>query len=100
VLLADLTDPQDVERIAAIIVESLAVCISFEGREVPVSGSVGVCTASAPELDSDALLRNADAALYRAKARGRGCFVICAPDSWHDKQSSEPDEVIEDPKPF
>jgi diguanylate cyclase (GGDEF)-like protein len=81
VLLADLTDPQIVEKIAANIVESLAVPILFEGREVPISGSVGVCTASVANPDSDALLRNADAALYRAKARGRGCFEIFTPDS-------------------
>ena len=81
VLLADLTDPRVVEKIAANIVESLAVPIPFEGREVPISGSVGVCTASGANPDSDFLLRNADAALYRAKARGRGCFEIFTPDS-------------------
>jgi diguanylate cyclase (GGDEF)-like protein len=81
VLLADLTDSRVVEKIAANIVESLAVPIPFEGREVPISGSVGVCTASAADPDSDSLLRNADAALYRAKAKGRGCFEIFTPDS-------------------
>jgi diguanylate cyclase (GGDEF)-like protein len=81
VLLADLTDSRVVEKIAANIVESLAVPIPFEGREVPISGSVGVCAASAADPDSDALLRNADAALYRAKAKGRGRFEIFTPDS-------------------
>jgi diguanylate cyclase (GGDEF)-like protein len=90
VLLADLTDPQVVKKIAAKIVGSFAVRIPFEGLEMSVSGSVGVCTASTAELDLDALFRIADVALYRAKARGRGCFEIFTPESWRDEQGTEP----------
>jgi diguanylate cyclase (GGDEF)-like protein len=78
VLLPDLADPQAAERIAATIVESLAVPIPFEGREIPVSTSVGVCAAAADKFDGDAFLRNADAALYRAKERGRNCLQVFA----------------------
>ena len=78
VLLPDLADPQSAERIAATIVEKLAVPIPFEGREMPVSTSVGVCAAAADKFDVDAFLRNADAALYRAKERGRNCFQVFA----------------------
>jgi diguanylate cyclase (GGDEF)-like protein len=78
VLLPDLVDPQSAERIAATIVEKLAVPIPFEGREMPVSTSVGVCAAAADKFDVDAFLRNADAALYRAKERGRNCFQVFA----------------------
>lgn len=81
VLLPSLPDLHAAESVAAKIVKDLATPISIEGRDVPVSGSVGVCAASADELDSDALLRNADAALYRAKAKGRGCFEIFTLDS-------------------
>jgi diguanylate cyclase (GGDEF)-like protein len=78
VLLPDLADPQAAERIAATIVESLAVPIPFEGREIPVSTSVGVCAAAADKFDGDAFLRNADAALYRAKDSGRNCLQVFA----------------------
>jgi diguanylate cyclase (GGDEF)-like protein len=81
VLLPVLANPDSAEMIAAKIVTALAVPIPIEGREVPVSGSVGVCAALADELDSDSLLRNADAALYHAKAKGRGCFETFTPDS-------------------
>jgi len=81
VLLPDLANPQLADAIAAKIVKSLAIPIPIEGCEVPVSGSVGVCAAFSDDLDSEALLRNADAALYRAKAKGRGCFETCAADS-------------------
>ena len=78
VLLPDLADPQSGVRIAATIVEKLAVPIPFEGREIPVSTSVGVCAAAADKFDVDDFLRNADAALYRAKESGRNCLQIFA----------------------
>jgi diguanylate cyclase (GGDEF)-like protein len=80
VLLADLRDPQIAERTAANIVETLAVPISFEGRKMPVTVSVGVCAYEAGKLDADTLLKNADVALYRAKKRGRNCFVVFTPE--------------------
>ncbi len=78
VLLPDLDDPPLVEGIAAKIVKSLAEPVLFAGREIPVSVSVGVCTSAASGLDEEALLRCADDALYRAKAKGRNCFHISA----------------------
>ena len=80
VLLQDLTDLRAAERIAAIIVGSLAVSIPIEGREVPVSVSVGVCALSAEALDAANLMKNADAALYGAKTSGRNRFQVYTPD--------------------
>jgi diguanylate cyclase (GGDEF)-like protein len=80
VLLPDLTDPNAAGRIAAILVSTLAVPIAVDGREVPLTVSVGVCSIMAGELDADGLLRNADAALYRAKAGGRNRFEIFRPE--------------------
>jgi diguanylate cyclase (GGDEF)-like protein len=79
ILLPDLGDPQAAETIAAKIVAALSVPVCFAGGEVPVSVSVGVCVSSGGELDADTLLNNADAALYRAKARGRNCFEVFTP---------------------
>jgi diguanylate cyclase (GGDEF)-like protein len=81
VLLPNLRDPQFAQRIAAAIVESLAVPISFEDREMPVTVSVGVCSFSAGCMDADALLKHADAALYRAKEQGRNRFVVFTPEA-------------------
>lgn len=80
VLLPDLHDPLIAVRIAANIVEILAVPISFESREMPITVSVGVCASEAGKLDADTLLKNVDAALYLAKANGRNCFVVFNPD--------------------
>jgi diguanylate cyclase (GGDEF)-like protein len=76
VLLSGLRSPRMAEEIATSIVAALAVPVLFASGEVPVSASVGVCTAFAEDLDVDLLLRNADAALYQAKARGRNCYQI------------------------
>jgi diguanylate cyclase (GGDEF)-like protein len=76
VLLPDLIDPRAAESIAAKLVTTLSAPIPFADGELALSVSIGVCTASPGELDPDALLRNADAALYLAKAGGRNCFKV------------------------
>jgi diguanylate cyclase (GGDEF)-like protein len=76
VLLSDISDSSMVEAIATNIVKNLARPVSFEGREMQVSASVGACDASWGQLDEDELMRSADAALYRAKERGRDRFEV------------------------
>jgi diguanylate cyclase (GGDEF)-like protein len=80
VLLPDLSDPDSSNKFAAVIVKALADPIQFEGHDVRISASVGVCSAPAGQLDTDALLRCADAALYHAKANGRNCFQVFTTD--------------------
>jgi diguanylate cyclase (GGDEF)-like protein len=76
VLLPDLIDPRAAESVAAKLVTTLAAPVPFAGRELAVSVSIGVCTAAPGELDPEVVLRNADAALYLAKAKGRNCFEV------------------------
>jgi diguanylate cyclase (GGDEF)-like protein len=76
VLLSDVSDSKMAEAVAKSIVKNLSRPILVEGREVRVSASVGVCDASSGELDEDELMKNADAALYRAKQSGRARYEI------------------------
>jgi diguanylate cyclase (GGDEF)-like protein/PAS domain S-box-containing protein len=63
------------ERLAGTLDEPVYV----GGAPVYVSASLGVAVAGR-DSDADSLLRDADAALYRAKARGRGrCELFDAP---------------------
>ena len=54
--------------------------IVFEGRRLQVSASVGVAVCGPHEDGWSDLLKRADAALYRAKARGRNCVETAPPE--------------------
>lgn len=69
---------EDLREIALRLVDVAAVPFDHAGREVPVGASVGVVTATADQTAED-LLRDGDAAMYLAKARGRSTFVHAAP---------------------
>ncbi len=80
ILLQDLTELTEAERVASLVVESLSLPIAVNGHEVCVSASVGVCAISADEVDAVDLLKNADLALYQAKVGGRNQFQSYKPD--------------------
>ena len=63
-------------RLVAAFKEPLQV----DGRELTMSVSVGVSVYPEHELDADALLRAADAALFRAKALGRSQLSVFSRD--------------------
>ena len=73
-ILRDLDDAQDAGRIASRILERFAQPFQIEGREVFTSTSIGVAIHPIDGNDVDTLLRNADAAMYHAKDRGRNNF--------------------------
>jgi diguanylate cyclase (GGDEF)-like protein/PAS domain S-box-containing protein len=65
--------------VAELIVDALLAPVTLNGKEILAGGSVGV--ALAPENGSDPamLMKNAELALYRAKAQGRGCARFFEP---------------------
>ncbi|NCS66442.1 MAG: diguanylate cyclase [Hydrogenophilales bacterium CG03_land_8_20_14_0_80_62_28] len=64
----------DVERIVEKILTTLTVPILLEGRNWHIGASIGISLSPRDGADMAALLKNADTALYRAKADGRHCF--------------------------
>src|SRR5262249_55455845 len=48
----------------------------IEGREIVATASIGISLYPDDGLDAESLLKNADAALYRAKERGRDTYQI------------------------
>jgi len=81
VMLEGLTDPDAATRLAARIVASLALWAPYplDGREVIVQASVGVAVGRAGAATAADLLRDADTALYRAKAAGKGGYAVFDP---------------------
>ena len=71
---------EDAGRLASRLLSTLAVPFAFEGQVMPVSASLGIAIAPMDGSDYPTLLRRADAALYRAKADGRGRFAFFEPE--------------------
>src|SRR5205085_5006111 len=74
VLLEDL-DPTSVARISDRVVQIVQRPIYVAGREFHISGSVGVVVTNG-EQSAEELLRDADLAMYQAKAKGRARWEL------------------------
>jgi diguanylate cyclase (GGDEF)-like protein/PAS domain S-box-containing protein len=70
VLVEDVTDPRDAVRVAERIQSSFERPFLLEGLEVFKSMSIGIALTS-PETSAEAVLQNADIAMYRAKNQGK-----------------------------
>jgi EAL domain-containing protein (putative c-di-GMP-specific phosphodiesterase class I) len=60
------------------LLEAIAQPVQIGDQGVQLTGSLGVATYPTDGVDADALLMNADAAMYRAKAAGRNNFQFYA----------------------
>jgi diguanylate cyclase (GGDEF)-like protein len=75
-LLEGLADRQTCLNIADRLLEDVQTTVSIADRDVHIDTSIGVVFGSAGYDDASELLRDADIALYRAKARGRSRYEI------------------------
>ena len=80
VVSAGVRTPQEAAACGQRIVDALSAPYELENQRVIASASVGAAIAPADGTDSDVLLRNADVALYRAKADGRTSFRLFEPE--------------------
>ena len=62
------------------ILTTLAQPFSLDGREIHITASIGISTYPHDGDDVEELLKNADTALYRTKAQGRGAFRFFTPE--------------------
>ncbi len=76
VLLPGVHSAADATIVANRLIAALSEPVKAEGRELFTSTSVGVALSDTRYRQPDELLRDADAAMYRAKSRGRKCFEI------------------------
>ncbi len=76
VLIEESFDVDSVVRIARRLMAALEPAMSVGGREIFASTSVGITLCDARYPAAEDLLRNADAAMYRAKVNGRQRFEL------------------------
>jgi len=71
VLCTEVGTPEDAMMVAERIIAAVKRPIPLEGQEVFVTTSLGISLYPADATHPEGLLKNADAAMYRAKAQGR-----------------------------
>jgi diguanylate cyclase (GGDEF)-like protein/PAS domain S-box-containing protein len=73
-LLPDLDQPEDAAKVAHKLLATLKRPLVLEGQELTITASVGISVFPHDGRDAQALLKNADVAMYRAKEQGGdGC---------------------------
>jgi diguanylate cyclase (GGDEF)-like protein/PAS domain S-box-containing protein len=75
VLVEDVTDPSDPIRVAERVQSSFTRPFLLEGLEIFKSASIGIALTS-PGTSAEAVLQNADIAMYRAKGQGKACSEL------------------------
>ncbi|ANQ84657.1 putative signaling protein [Azoarcus olearius] len=80
VVMSDMSAEDDAAALAAKVLESLAVPMLLNGREIVVTGSIGVSLYPRDGEAAATLLKHADVAMYRAKELGRNRFQFYAPE--------------------
>jgi diguanylate cyclase (GGDEF)-like protein len=74
VLLTHIKSKEDAAKIAERILEALKPDLEIEGHHLHISSSIGIAIYPSDGTDSETLLKNADAALYRAKEQNRNNY--------------------------
>ena len=67
---------EDAAGLARRIVDRLSERYEIDNHLVEIGASVGIAMTQPPGISADTLMKNADMALYRAKADGRGTFCF------------------------
>jgi len=74
VLLSDLNHPNDAALVAWEIIQHISQPVELGGHSLTLTPSIGIALYPEDGLDFETLFRNADAALYHAKAQGRNQY--------------------------
>lgn len=77
VLLEDLDQPEDALDLTGRIIDAITFPLVQTDAVLTISASVGV-TLAAGKVEVKRLLQEADAAMYRARAAGKGCYRVFA----------------------
>ena len=79
VLINDLTTLSDLPLIADRIMNLFRLPFCLDGQEFNITASAGISVYPMDGATADVLVKNADIAMYQAKAKGKNQYVICSP---------------------
>ncbi len=73
-LLPEIRQAEVAKNVAGRILDSFNKPFEFDGLKIMITASIGVAIFADDGSDADTLIKNADIAMYNAKAAGRNCF--------------------------
>jgi diguanylate cyclase len=76
VLLDGIKHHYDAMYVAERLLDVMAEPYMVDNHNIKITISIGVTTSALPYLSPDEIIRDADTAMYRAKAAGKNCFSI------------------------
>lgn len=74
ILLVDMARAEDVSKVAQKIINALSKVFIVKNYELFITTSIGISLCPQDGKDADTLLKNADAAVYRAKGQGKNNY--------------------------
>jgi diguanylate cyclase (GGDEF)-like protein/PAS domain S-box-containing protein len=80
VLMPDLRQTEDMSHVAQKLLSVVGNPFQIDGRTIHLTSSIGVAVYPDDGDAAEALLHNADAAMYRAKAIGQNNYQLCTPE--------------------
>lgn len=80
ILLRDAAEPERASTVARRIVAALAQPVAVGKEQLYISTSIGIALYPSDSADLDSLIKQADMAMYRAKAQGRNTYCFFSRD--------------------
>jgi diguanylate cyclase len=76
ILLDGIRNPNDAVHVSERLREALSKPLMVRGREMVCAASIGIVSSDGNYSDSEGMMRDADTAMYRAKAAGGSTYVL------------------------
>jgi diguanylate cyclase (GGDEF)-like protein len=79
ILLADSPDRYEATRVAGRLLAAVQVPVQLAGAQHAVGVSIGISLGASGDATAEAMMRDADIAMYVAKGQGKGTFTVFEP---------------------
>ena len=80
ILLREVAEPDAARAVALRVLDAIALPVLIGSEQLSISTSIGIAIGPTDGVDADGLVKQADVAMYRAKAQGRSRFCVFGQD--------------------